>query len=232
MGKTTNKYFDLAFEYHVAALTLHSQIIEAPYLYNPISYLLRHTIELLLKGLIVIELKNQKIKVAINEIKIGKNKMNSIHSVHKLWNHYKDMSDNLTEGQINLIDNALKKLDKKDFSSTRYRYPYSKSGMPIPTEPVIFDMSGKAPDLALGIPYIIQTTEQSAILEKGRVLLQDIPILFDVIEFLFEIGEDEWCGYLDKINRTKCSTSEGTPPPTDIALPPRDAMSYTIGIGR
>lgn len=191
MDKTTNKYFDLAFEYHVAALTLYFQIVEAPYLYNPVSYLLRHTIELLLKGLIVKELKNKKIKVAINKIKIGKNKMDSIHSVLKLWNYYKDMSNHLTKEQTNLIDNALKKLDKKDFSSTRYRYPYNKSGMPIPTEPVIFDMSDKAPDLALGIPYIIQTTKQSGIIEKGRVLLQEIPILFDVIEFLFEIGEDE-----------------------------------------
>ena len=186
-----NKYFDLAFEYHVAALTLYSQIYEAPYLYNPISYLLRHTIELLLKGLIVSGLKNRKVKIAIKDIKIGNLKMNAVHSVLTLWNYYKGIDVRMPEPQIKTIDKVLKKLDKKDFSSTRYRYPYKKSGTPIPVEPVVFDISDKAPDLELGIPYIIQTDEQVAIIEKGRVLLQDIPILFDVIEDLFKFSEDE-----------------------------------------
>lgn len=189
MGKTQNKYFDLAFEYHVAALSLYTQMFEAPYLYNPTSYLLRHTIELLLKGLIVQELKNRKMKTAINNIKIGSKKMNAIHSVLILWNHYKDMSTSLTKRQTKTIEIALKKLDKKDFSSTRYRYPYDKSGTPIPIEPVAFDLSGKAPDLELGIPYIIQNTEQVAIIEKGRLLIQDVSLLFDVTEILFELSE-------------------------------------------
>ena len=186
MDKTQNKYFDLAFEYHVAALTLHTQIYEAPYLYNPISYLLRHTIELLLKGLII---KSSKTKIATKDIKIGKDKMNAIHSVLLLWNHYKSIHENLSEIEIMSIDKALKKLNQKDFSSTRYRYPYTKSGAPIPLEPVAFDKSGVTPDLELGIPYIIRNAEQVAVIEKGRLLIQDITMLFDVTEMLFRLSE-------------------------------------------
>lgn len=54
MNKSAQRYVDLAFEYHVAAMTLNTQIFDAPYLYNPTVYLLRHTIELLLKGLVII----------------------------------------------------------------------------------------------------------------------------------------------------------------------------------
>ena len=44
MDKSAQRYIDLAFEYHVAAMALNSQIFDAPYLYNPTAYLLRHTI--------------------------------------------------------------------------------------------------------------------------------------------------------------------------------------------
>ena len=50
MDKSAQRYIDLAFEYHVAAMTLNTQIFDAPYLYNPTAYLLRHTIELLLNS--------------------------------------------------------------------------------------------------------------------------------------------------------------------------------------
>ena len=57
MHKQVKAFYDMAFEYHIAAVTLWTQIVSAPYLYNPISYLLRHTIELQMKGLIVCELR-------------------------------------------------------------------------------------------------------------------------------------------------------------------------------
>lgn len=68
MDKSAQRYIDLAFEYHVAAMTLNSQIFDAPYLYNPTAYLLRHTIELLLKGLIINEEK-RKHHISIKKIK-------------------------------------------------------------------------------------------------------------------------------------------------------------------
>lgn len=70
MNKTAQKYFDMAFEYHVAALTLHVNISDAPYLYNPTAFLLRHSIELLLKGLIIRETQKAR-RIAANRITIG-----------------------------------------------------------------------------------------------------------------------------------------------------------------
>ena len=69
MDKSAQRYIDLAFEYHVAAMALNSQIFDAPYLYNPTAYLLRHTIELLLKGLIINE-KKRKNHISIKEITV------------------------------------------------------------------------------------------------------------------------------------------------------------------
>ena len=43
MHRQVKGYYELAYEYHIAATTLAVCLIEAPYLYNPISYLLRHT---------------------------------------------------------------------------------------------------------------------------------------------------------------------------------------------
>ena len=50
--KEYKNYSDLAYEYNVAALLLWNSIAESPYLFNPFMFLSRHTIELLLKGLI------------------------------------------------------------------------------------------------------------------------------------------------------------------------------------
>ena len=69
MHKQVKAFYDMAFEYHIAAVTLWMQIVSAPYLYNPISYLLRHTIELQLKGLIVCELRKDNSFLKISEIK-------------------------------------------------------------------------------------------------------------------------------------------------------------------
>ena len=69
MHRQVKGYYELAYEYHIAATTLAAYLIEAPYLYNPISYLLRHTTELLLKGLIIKELRKEEIINIIEEAK-------------------------------------------------------------------------------------------------------------------------------------------------------------------
>ncbi len=81
LHKQVKAFYDMAFEYHIAAVTLWMQIVSAPYLYNPISYLLRHTIELQLKGLIVCELRKDNSFLKISEIKTPVGKMNTVHSV-------------------------------------------------------------------------------------------------------------------------------------------------------
>ena len=59
MNKKVKRFYDLAYDYYLSADILLSQIIDFPYLYNPISYLLRHAIELQLKGLIIYEMGNR-----------------------------------------------------------------------------------------------------------------------------------------------------------------------------
>lgn len=188
MNKTAQKYFDMAFEYHIAALTLHVNIFEAPYLYNPTAFLLRHSIELLLKGLIIRETQKAR-RIAANRITIGGRKLNQTHSVGLLWNHFKTLYP-ISEESVVALNKAIEKLNKKDIGADRYRYPYKKQGQPIPVEPVIFDISEKAPDLEDGIPFIIQTPSNSKVITKGSVLLTEMKVLIEETEILFSISEE------------------------------------------
>lgn len=188
MNKTAQKYFDMAFEYHVAALTLHVSIFEAPYLYNPTAFLLRHSIELLLKGLIIRETQKAR-RIAANRITIGNRKLNQTHSVGLLWNHFKTLYP-IPEESVVALNKAIEKLNKKDIGADRYRYPYKKQGQPIPVEPVVFDISEKAPDLEGGIPFIIQTPTDSKVITKGSVLLIEMKKLIEEMEFLFSLAEE------------------------------------------
>ena len=81
-------------------------------------------------------------------------------------------------------------MNKKDIGSDRYRYPYKKQGQPIPVEPVVFDISEKAPDLEEGIPFIIQTPTDSKVIPKGSVLLTEMKKLIEETEFLFSLAEE------------------------------------------
>lgn len=160
MNKSAQRYIDLAFEYHVAAMTLNTQIFDAPYLYNPAVYLLRHTIELLLKGLIIDEEK-QRHRISVKEIKVAKKNINSQHSLLSLWLCLSELTSiGLKKEDIKIIGNVITKLDTKDFSSTRYRYPYKGSKTEpirqIPLEPVAISIADKAPDLSEEIPWVFK----------------------------------------------------------------------------
>lgn len=194
MHRQVKGYFDLAFEYHISALTLWTQIMEAPYLYNPIRFLLRHTIELQLKGLIVIELRKDNKQLVLRDIRIGTRFMNNIHSLLILWEHYNQLlkSHNiiLNTHDRNFINKAIKKADKKDSSSTKYRYPVDKEDKALNLLPVDIQLDDKAPDLGFGVPFIIQCDNNVGILNKGQRLMQDVIDLFDVVELLFELMEN------------------------------------------
>ena len=62
---------------------------------------------------------------------------------------------------------TIKKIDIKDFSSTRYRYPFDKTGKSMDVMPVDIYTGDKAPDLEVGIPSIIQFGDRVGIIEKG-----------------------------------------------------------------
>lgn len=187
MNKTADRYFDMALEYHISALTLYTSLFESPYIYNPTAFLLRHCVEVLLKGLIIREIQKTR-RIAATRITIYNRKLNNIHSPLVLWNYFKDIYS-LSEEDMKILDKAIKKLNKKDEISTRYRYPYKKNGQAVPIEPVTFDASDTVPDLADGIPYIIQTSSEAKIVTKGSSLLLDMKALFDAVEILFKITE-------------------------------------------
>lgn len=169
MNKTAQKYFDMAFEYHVAALTLHVNIFDAPYLYNPTAFLLRHSIELLLKGLIIREAQKAR-RITANRITIGGRKLNQTHSVGLLWNHFKTLY-HIPEGSVVSLNKAIEKLSKKDIGADRYRYPYKKQGQPNPYRTQVVFVHPRKHPLEDGIPYIIETPTDSKVITKGPVLL-------------------------------------------------------------
>ena len=117
MDKSAQRYIDLAFEYHVAAMALNSQIFDAPYLYNPTAYLLRHTIELLLKGLIINE-KKRKNHISIKEIKVGKKNINAQHSLLSLWAHLNKLASPAFEkSDIALIRSVISAIKITDMNA-------------------------------------------------------------------------------------------------------------------
>lgn len=191
MHKQVKAFYDMAFEYHIAAVTLWTQIVSAPYLYNPISYLLRHTIELQLKGLIVCELRKDNSFLKISEIKTPVGKMNTVHSVKALWEYYQQLCQEhkhqMDDSDRQLCMRVLSKIDKKDFSSTHYRYPFSKKNSTITLEPIKISFDDKAPDLSSGIPsFVIGATKEIGVISKGVRLIRDTEDIFDVVEVLFE----------------------------------------------
>ncbi len=196
MNKQVKAYYDLAYDYHVSAVTLWLQIMNSPYLFNPVSYLLRHTIELQLKGLIITELMKNNKSLKIKDIKLPNSNrpLSSAHSLLALWEYYDQLlSPNhfaINDSSKILINSSIKKLNDRDFSSTKYRYPFDKDDKANNIEPVDIDLSDKSPDLSLGIPYIIQNAENVGTVTKGAKLLQETSTLFDVTELLFQLFEN------------------------------------------
>ena len=91
-----------------------------------------------------------------------------------------------------VVDKSMNKLDKKDFTSTRYRYPFDKNDKEINIEPIDINSGDVVPDLSIGIPNIIVNTSYNnvKIISKGARLIQETLVLFDVAEILFHLFEN------------------------------------------
>lgn len=104
------------------------------------------------------------------------------------------MNPDLEQSDIALIRSVITKIDKKDFSSTRYRYPYKGSKdkpiKQIPLEPVAISITDLVPDLSEGIPWIAIRANQVGVASKGSKLLCEMKDLFDIIETLFKFSEE------------------------------------------
>ena len=89
------------------------------------------------------------------------------------------------EEEFRKCEKALSKIDKKDFSSTRYRYPFTKQDASISLEPIDVRFNGRAPDISSGIPVLVMNGQKVGVIEKGKRLIADTKEIFDVVECLF-----------------------------------------------
>ena len=110
-----------------------SRIMDEDALFSPIVFLFRHSIELILKSLILHSLFTLKEKDWISiKLPPRNRKLFSIHSIKDLYETWLALdkcvdASGISEvlDDINLI---IEKLDNCDFSSTFFRYPYDKNG--------------------------------------------------------------------------------------------------------
>lgn len=196
MNKIVKRYYDLAYNYHLSTIYLWGEIICAPYIYNPTIFLLRHTAELLLKGLII----NENIKlnpmvdislISIQE-KTTQRNINSAHSLFYLWDNFKRLNKYnhlipcYTPQEEHTIDKVIKFFNDRDFNSTTFRYPFSKQGKPIIIEPIDLNKTGIALELGSVPPIIIRRGDKVCIVKKGVRYLEQTQKLFDAIELLFQ----------------------------------------------
>ena len=196
MNKIVKRYYDLAYNYHLSAIYLWGEIIHAPYIYNPTIFLLRHTAELLLKGLIINENTKLNPMADISLIRIQEKttqrNINSAHSLFYLWNNFKQLNKYnhlipcYTSQEEHTIDKVIKFFNDRDSNSTTFRYPFSKQGKPIIIEPIDLNKTGIAPELGAVPPTIIRRGDKVCIVKKGVRYLDQTQKLFDVIELLFQ----------------------------------------------
>ena len=134
----------VSYNYYESATLLDEKILTGKN-YNiiyPVVYLLRHSLELIVKSLILQEVDNQKINPSKPEVIYNLNAkkfdISRTHSISVLFDKFVEIQESkVTNGQqlFGYDENLLKELsrvineiDKIDHTSDIYRYPISKSG--------------------------------------------------------------------------------------------------------
>ena len=109
------------------------RIGDEDFLFSPITYLYRHSVELLLKALILKVICNENPETWFSiKFPPSNRKISSIHSVETLFEVCK--MKNIfqyqeSDGDIEFdMEQIISRLDSLDFSSTFFRYPYDKEG--------------------------------------------------------------------------------------------------------
>lgn len=131
------KMYYCALNYYDACEKLKHNLLndDNPSIIYPLLYLERHTLELLLKSIILLSVQPQNI---IEDLKIEINgerffDLSRTHSLLILINKYIEINTmdflfpNFDEKVINKIKNQIKKFNKIDSKSDFYRYPISKN---------------------------------------------------------------------------------------------------------
>lgn len=116
-------------------------------------------------------------------------KIDSIHSLMTLWKYYQELYKShrilVNEDEFRKCESVLSKIDKKDFSSTRYRYPFTKQNRSISLEPIDVRFDDIISDISSGIPVLVTNGQKVGVIKKGSRLIADIKVIFDVVEYLF-----------------------------------------------
>lgn len=184
MNKTTKKYIEMAKNYFKAAQILQNQLLDNPELFRPTIYLLRHSNELLLKG-IIIDISKRNYNRSVKDISINGHKITQTHSLIDLWEYYLSIESPLCVYESQQVRRVLKRLDKRDQSSTYYRYPYRQNGKSVSISPIVL---GEMPSNIRRSPMlIVEASGDIKAIEKGRKELSDLCELFSATETLFSI---------------------------------------------
>ncbi len=197
MGKNTvkryDRYINLAFEYHVAALLLWHSIVDSPYLYNPCMFLARQTIELLLKGLIYHDCRNI-VGAKIESCK-KRRSIDNTHNLSALWDYcVQNMQprDLPSPDDVSKIGKAIKQFAKRDIDSTKYRYPETKNPCTnLKLEPIRIDRNPTAfPELGNTPPIVVSSqSNKIGIVTSGATDLKRGYEVFELIEMLSQMAE-------------------------------------------
>ena len=188
-----NLFYEEGLSYYKSGVILQNspdRIQEEDLLFSPIVYLLRHALELLFKALIVKDVVTKN-KGSWNTMKFPpeNRRLNTIHSIKTLYETWKLMCNNVTnndEEGIDEIENIVEQLDSYDFSSTFFRYPYSKEGevnRKRLTEEVDEDILTSVP-CSLGAFIYHEGPEKFACLHREQMMDCLEEDLVNVIEYL------------------------------------------------
>ena len=109
------------------------RIGDEDFLFSPITYLFRHSVELLLKALILKIICNENPDTWFSiKFPPSNRKISSIHSVETLYEICKSKKlFNSQESELDFefdMEQIISRLNSLDFSSTFFRYPYDKEG--------------------------------------------------------------------------------------------------------
>lgn len=81
----------------------------------------------------------------------------------------------VNEDEFRKCESVLSKIDKKDFSSTRYRYPFTKQNRSISLEPIDIRFDDIISDISAGIPVLVTNGQKVGVIKKGSRLIADRP---------------------------------------------------------